>query len=174
MKNLFTLAAIFVATFVFAQAPNLFSYQSIVRNSSNELVKNQSVGIKFSILKTSATGTVVYSETQTKTTNASGLVDAQLGAGTVVNGTIATINWSNDQYFVKTEIDPAGGTSYSIAGTSQLLSVPYALSSKNGIPTGGTVGQVLSKVDGTNYNAQWTTPNAGTTLPDQTGNAAGA
>ncbi|SFI42204.1 hypothetical protein [Halpernia frigidisoli] len=171
MKNIFTLAALFVATFIFAQTPNLVSYQSIVRNSTNDVVKNQSVGIKFSVLKTTTTGTVVYSETQTKTTNANGLVDAQLGAGTVVSGTFSTIDWASDKYFIKTEIDPAGGTNYNIAGTQQLLSVPYALNAKNGVPTGGTTGQVLSKTDGTNYNAQWTTPATGTTLPDQTSNA---
>lgn len=162
MKHLFALATLFLTTFISAQTPNLISYQSIVRNTSGDLVKNQSVGIKFSILKTSASGTVVYAETQTKTTNTNGLLDAQLGGGTVVSGTFSTIDWSSDQYFVKTEIDPAGGTSYSISGTSQLLSVPYSFQAKksgNGLPAGGTAGQVLAKVDATDYNSQWTTPN---------------
>jgi len=145
MKNIITLSALFVANFICAQAPNLMSYQSIVRNSSNAVVTNQSVGVKFSILKGSATGTVVYSETQTATTNTNGLFTTELGSGTLVSGSLSTIDWGVDKYFVKTEIDPAGGTSYSISGTHQLLSVPYAINAKtadNGFKNGTTGGQL--------------------------------
>lgn len=158
MKNLFFLVAVLWASLTFAQTPNLMSYQAVVRNSSNALVSNQSVGIKFSILKTSVSGTVVYSETQTKNTNANGLVSTELGNGTVVSGSLSTIDWATDKYYVKTEIDPSGGASYTISGVQQLLSVPYALNAKNGVPSGGTTGQVLAKVNGTDYNSQWTTP----------------
>ena len=72
--------------------------------------------------------------------------------------------------FIKSEIDLAGGSNYTITGTQQLLSVPYALNAKNGIPNGGTANQVLAKVDGTDYTTQWITPSSGTTLPTQTGN----
>ena len=112
---------------VIAQTPQKMSYQAVVRNASNDLVTNQSVGIKISILQGSATGTPVYVETQTPTTNANGLVSMEIGNGTVVNGDFTTINWANGPYFIKTETDPNGGSNYSITGTSQLLSVPYAL-----------------------------------------------
>jgi len=112
---------------VIAQTPQKMSYQAVVRNASNDLVTNQSVGIKISILQGSATGTPVYVETQTPTTNANGLVSMEIGNGTVVNGDFTTINWANGPYFIKTETDPAGGANYTITGTSQLLSVPYAL-----------------------------------------------
>ncbi|MFT3920624.1 hypothetical protein [Cloacibacterium sp.] len=129
-KNLFSLFAFLFATLLIAQTPNLISYQAVVRNASNALVVNQSVGIKFSILKSSINGTTVYSETQNSTTNNNGLFTAKIGSGTLVSGSLTNINWGDDLYFIKTEIDPTGGNSYTINGTSQLLSVPYALHAK--------------------------------------------
>ncbi len=110
-----------------AQAPNKMSYQAVVRNNSNTLVSNQVVGMRISVLQGSATGTTVYVETQTPITNTNGLVSIEIGGGTVVSGNFANINWANGPYFIKTETDPNGGTNYSITGTSQLLSVPYAM-----------------------------------------------
>ncbi len=121
---------IFIAASVSAQAPNKMSYQAVIRNSSNALVTNIAVGIQISILQGSASGTAVYVETQTPTSNANGLVSLEIGNGTVVTGNFAIINWANGPYFIKTNTDPTGGTSYTITGTSQLLSVPYALHSK--------------------------------------------
>jgi hypothetical protein len=86
--------------------------------------------MQISILQGSASGTVVYVETQKPTTNANGLVSIEIGGGTVVNGAFATIDWANGLYFIKTETDPTGGTNYTITGTNQLLSVPYALHAK--------------------------------------------
>jgi hypothetical protein len=131
MKKSLQIFALLFCILVFAQAPEKFSYQAVIRNASNALVTNAAVGVKISILKTSAVGTVVYAESQTATTNANGLISIQIGSGTVITGTIAGINWSNDSYFIKTETDPTGGTAYSVAGTTQLLSVPYALYAKN-------------------------------------------
>ncbi len=111
----------------FAQAPNLLSYQAVVRNSSNELVSNTTVGIKISILQTAATGTEVYSEEHQVGSNSNGLVSISIGGGDVISGSFAAIDWAKGPYFVKTEIDPAGGSDYSITSVSQLLSVPYAL-----------------------------------------------
>ena len=131
MKKLFTLIAITLFVYnVFAQAPQRLSYQAVIRNSTGGLVTNHAVGIKISILQGSSSGTAVYVETHTTTTNANGLATVQIGGGTVVSGTFATINWSGGDYYLKTETDPSGGTSYTIVGTSQLLSVPYALNSK--------------------------------------------
>jgi hypothetical protein len=115
---------------MFAQLPQKMSYQSVIRNSSNQLVTSHAVGMSVSILQGSATGTAVYVETQTPTTNANGLVTIEIGGGTPVTGTFSGIDWSTGTYFIKTEIDPSGNTSYTITGTSQLLSVPYALYSK--------------------------------------------
>jgi len=128
MKKLFTLIAITLFVYnVFAQAPQRLSYQAVIRNSTGGLVTNHAVGMKISILQGSSSGTAVYVETHTTTTNSNGLATIEIGGGSLVSGSFATINWSGSTYYLKTETDPAGGTSYSITGTSQLLSVPYAL-----------------------------------------------
>ena len=72
-------------------------------------------------------------------TNENGLVTLEIGGGTPVIGTFAGIDWSTGVFFIKTEIDLSGGASYSIEGTSQLLSVPYALHSKNAETAVGAV-----------------------------------
>ena len=111
----------------FSQAPQKMSYQSVIRSNSNALIVNQPIGMKISILQGSVIGTAVYIETQTPTTNTNGLVSVEIGGGSVVSGVFSSIDWSNGPYFIKTETDPSGGTNYSISGTSQLLSVPFAL-----------------------------------------------
>ncbi len=132
MKRLSTLLVTVLLTIsVFSQAPQKMSYQAVVRNSADLLVKSSSVGMQISILQGSESGTPVYVETQIPTTNINGLVTIEIGGGTPVTGTFADIDWSTGVYFLKTETDPTGGTSYSITGTSQLLSVPYALHAKS-------------------------------------------
>ena len=128
-----TLVYLLIGTTIFAQAPQKMSYQAVIRNTSGTLVTSSSVGMKISILQGS-TGTIAYSEIQTASTNANGLVSLEIGAGTVVSGTFGGINWANGPYFIKTQTDPTGGTNYTIVGSSQLLSVPYALFSANGTP----------------------------------------
>lgn len=153
MKKLYTLiTALLIATATFAQAPQKMSYQAVIRDASNVLIANTSVGMQISILQTTAAGTAVYVETQTQSTNINGLVSLQIGTGTVVSGTFAAINWANGPYFIKTETDPTGGTSYSITGTSEFLSVPYALYSlSGGAPTGWGLTGNAGTVDGTSF-----------------------
>ena len=113
------------------------SYQAVIRDASNTLVTNQSIGMQISILQTTITGTTVYAETHTVTTNLNGLVSLEIGTGST-SDTFSTIDWSAGPYFIKTETDPTGGSSYAITGTSQLMSVPFAMyakSSGNGITT---------------------------------------
>ncbi|WP_374756627.1 BclA C-terminal domain-containing protein, partial [Dyadobacter bucti] len=88
------------------------------------------VGIRISILQGSNDGTASYVETHAAVTNANGLVSLAIGTGTIVSGTFAAINWGSGPYFIKTETDPIGGTAYTITGTTELLSVPYALYAK--------------------------------------------
>lgn len=116
---------------VFAQAPQKMSYQAVIRNNSNALLTSTQLGMQISVLQGSSTGTPVYVETQTPSSNSNGLVSLEIGMGTVVKGTFAGINWANGPYFIKTETDITGGTTYAIAGTNELMSVPYALFSAN-------------------------------------------
>ena len=151
MKKIITVcAAIMITAGVFAQSPNKMSYQAVIRNSSNALVTNQGVGMQISILQGSSSGTAVYIETQTPSTNANGLVSLEIGSGIPVTGTFAGINWATGPYFIKTETDPTGGTAYTIAGTNQLMSVPYALFSANGTPgaTGAAGTNGTNGIDG--------------------------
>ena len=140
MKKIITVCAVLLMTAsVFAQAPEKMSYQAVVRDGSNALVTSTAVGMQISILQGSASGTAVYVETQTPTSNINGLVSLEIGSGTVVSGDFTTIDWANGPYFIKTETDPTGGTSYTITGTSQLLSVPYALHAKTAETVTGTI-----------------------------------
>ena len=135
MKKIYSIiAGLLMTASVFAQAPEKMSYQAVVRDGSNALVTSTAVGMQISILQTSAGGTPVYVETHTPTSNANGLVSLEIGSGAVVSGDFTTIDWANGPYFIKTETDPdgaTGGISYTITGTSQLMSVPYALYAKN-------------------------------------------
>ena len=130
-KILFILSAALLSLPALAQAPSKMSYQAVVRNASNALVINRPVSMRVSILRGSISGIPVYVETQTSSTNDNGLMTMQIGDGVVQSGNLDSIDWSSNQYFIKTETDPNGGVNYSITGTSQLLSVPYALFAKS-------------------------------------------
>ena len=114
----------------FGQAPEGFKYQAVVRDAGNTILNNQAVGIRMTIQQGSIGGTTVYQETFAPTTNAYGLVNLEIGSGTVVSGDFTTIDWANGPYFIETAVDVTGGTSYAVMGTSQLMSVPYALYAK--------------------------------------------
>ncbi|NIJ54588.1 hypothetical protein [Dyadobacter arcticus] len=127
---------VFIGITLHAQAPEKMSYQAVIRNGAGELVVNQTVGMKISILLGSVAGTAVYVETHTPGANANGLVTLSVGTGLVVTGSFSSINWASGPYFIKTETDPAGGTNYTISGTNELLSVPYALYAKTATTAG--------------------------------------
>ena len=116
----------------FAQAPLMFNYQAVLRDAGGQLLINQQVQIRISILQNSSFGSVVYSETHVPTTNDNGLIAILVGSGTPINGNISDINWGNGTYYLKSEVDPTGGSNYTLTSTQQLLSVPYALFSNGG------------------------------------------
>jgi hypothetical protein len=153
MKRIISItAALLITLCSWAQSPEKLSYQSVIRNAGNDLVVSAGVGMQISILQGSVSGTSVYVETQTPSTNINGLVSIEIGTGTVVSGAFNLIDWSTGPYFIKTETDPAGGTTYTITGTSQLMSVPYALYAKtsgNGAgPAGADGNDGADGVDG--------------------------
>lgn len=139
MKKILLTFGIMLGSFLaYAQVPEKMSYQAIMRNGSGQILSNQAVAVRVSVLQGSPAGAAVYSERLTGNTNVNGLVTLEIGTGTVLTGTFNTINWSTGNYYLKTETDPAGGTNYTIAGTSQLLSVPYAMYAKTAGGGGGS------------------------------------
>jgi hypothetical protein len=139
LKSFLLLSVICFLQSAIAQAPNKMSYQAIIRNASNVLVANTNVGIKISILQTTATGTAIFVERHTPTTNTNGLATIEIGGGILISGNFASINWANGPFFIKTETDPTGGINYTISGTSQLLSVPFAMyAASSGTTTNAT------------------------------------
>lgn len=112
---------------IWAQVPQGITHQAVIRNTSNELLTNKAVGIRASILQGTADGTSVYIETHYPSSNAQGLITYVIGQGTAISGDFSAINWAAGPYFLKTEADPEGGINYTITGTTQFLSVPYAL-----------------------------------------------
>jgi hypothetical protein len=154
MRKLFTLLVVVLLTAsVFAQAPEKMSYQAVIRNTGGTLVTSTQIGMEINIRQGSETGTVVYTETQTPTTNANGLVSVEIGGG----AGFSTINWANDDYFIETKTAVVAPlTTYTITGVSQLLSVPYALNAKtadNGI-TGAQTTKLAGIADGAEVNIQ--------------------
>jgi hypothetical protein len=133
-KNYLFISFLLIAATIFAQSPQKISYQAVIRDANQNLIANTNAGIRIQILQYSEFGAAVYVETHTPTANENGLVTLEIGAGTVVNGDFSDIDWADGPYFIKTETDPTGGTNYNIVGTSELLSVPYALFSLNGTP----------------------------------------
>ena len=121
------LAMILLVSSLFAQAPQKFTYQAVVRNTNGQLISSSPVGVRISILLGGASGVPVYVETQTVSTNQNGLLTLTIGEGNAIQGTMNGIYWSDGAFFLKTEIDPNGGNAYSVVSTQQLLSVPYAL-----------------------------------------------
>lgn len=132
-KNLALIISFLFFVCGFAQTPpQKMSYQAIIRNNENVVIKNENVGIQIRIIQGDEFGASVFVERHTVTTNANGLATLEIGGGTVVSGNFATIDWANGPYLLKTELDPTGGTDYTISGFSQLLSVPYALYAAQG------------------------------------------
>ncbi len=128
-------------THAFGQAPQSFKYQTKAKDTSGNNIVNRSVSFRMSIVQGTISGPVVYEETDTATTNPFGLATLDIGNGTVISGSMSAINWSNGPYFIKIEFDPNGGNNFTFMGTSQMLSVPYALYSQSS-------GAVYSKTPG--------------------------
>ncbi|MDC1457223.1 hypothetical protein N8351_06655, partial [Flavobacteriaceae bacterium] len=114
----------------YGQSPEKFTYQSIIKNSSGYLLKNQDVGLRVSVLRNSSNGIEVYSEEHFPTSNTNGLVTLIIGEG-LTNDNFSDIQWGDGEFFLKVEVDPEGGVNYTMNQTSQLLSVPYALYAGN-------------------------------------------
>jgi hypothetical protein len=151
MKKLYTLLALVITLITFAQAPQGFNYQATVRNNAGELIVNQNVNFKFNIMLNSATSLPVFSETHMAPTDDLGQVNLVIGQGTATTGSFSTINWGTGNYYLGIELNTGSG--YIAMGTTQLLSVPYALyanSSGNSQATTPNLASVLAVNNGAN------------------------
>ena len=148
--------------------PNAFNYSGVARDTQGNPIANTNIGIQISILKSSSTGVSQYIENHTVTTDAFGLFNLVIGAGSIQSGDMASIDWSNDNYYLQVGMDAAGGTNFLTMGTTQLLSVPYALYAKSaGSVTSGSV-NVSSNIeypDGLNGTPFFLSPGSNYTVP---------
>ncbi len=127
MKYLIIMSLLIFPMLGISQAPQRINFQSVLRNTTGEIVSNKAVSLRISILSDSITGTAVYVESHARTTDAGGLLSLQIGSGTAPSRDFATINWGNSVHFIKLEVDFSGGNNYVLLGTQELMSVPYAL-----------------------------------------------
>jgi uncharacterized protein (TIGR02145 family) len=135
MKKFYTfVSALLLSASLWAQAPQKMSYQAVIRGENSALVVEKTVGVKISVLQGSDSGSAVYTETHTSTTNANGLISLSIGAGKNGTGDFSKIDWSKGPYFVRIETDLAGGTNYQLTSVSELMSVPFALYAANSQP----------------------------------------
>ena len=157
MKKLtILLLALIAILFASAQAPQALNYQAVARNSLGQIVPSQNIGVRFTI--SDPTGNIVYyQETHTTTTNNFGLFTLAIGKGTAVSGAMAPIDWSTGDKYLKVEIAPQGGTNYTIQGTTQLVSVPYALYAEKTRLIGGNA---ITITNGNTISANYVAGNA--------------
>lgn len=127
MRKIYIFLFCFVNFVAWAQTPQSFSFQGLARGTNGNPISKSTIAIRASIINNTANGTLLYQERFTQLTDTFGLFNINIGTGSVLSGTFATIDWGNGNKFLKIEYDPAGGTSYVLAGNTQLLSVPYAL-----------------------------------------------
>jgi hypothetical protein len=167
---LFLMMSFFVGIFAQTNVPQGINYQGIARNSSGTIIANQAISVKTGIYAVSVSGILEWEETHTTITNQFGLFNFIIGQGISTGSgsasSFSTINWSSSDHFIKTAIDPAGGTSYISIDTMQFWSVPYALHSAssgqlsnsvrlndlNDVDTIGVVNGSVLKWNGTKWN----------------------
>jgi hypothetical protein len=127
---LFLIIALTIVNTAFSQTPMQFKYQAVLRDANGNIIASQAKTVIVDILQDSPTGTNVFTETHNVTTTAQGVINLNIGS---VNTTgIAAINWATNTYYIKITV---GGI---VMGTSQLLSVPYALYAKTSGSSGGS------------------------------------
>jgi hypothetical protein len=148
MKNIITTLFLLIGIINFSkgQTPAAIPYQAVARNSAGVPLATQPIKVRFSIRDSLISGTIVYRETHTITTNSLGLFSVNVGQGTVVTGTFSSINWGKNSKFIQVEMDPAGGNNFVDLGTQQMLSVPFALraGSVDPVPGENTIRNITS------------------------------
>ena len=150
MKSIIHIVITLFSICVSAQAPDGFNYQASVRDGSGSLVVSQSVSFKFHIIQGTQTATPTYSETHATNTDDLGQVSLVIGQGNATSGAFSSVDWSLGSYFLKIEVELSAGSGYVDLGTTQFMSVPYALYAQN---AGGSLPQGTSNGDTIKWNA---------------------
>jgi hypothetical protein len=150
IKHTLTIVCLLLSVVIHAQAPLGIPYQAAARNSSGAVLVSTAISVRFTIRQSIATGTILYRETHSTTTDANGMFSVNVGQGTPVSGSFVGINWGTNAKFMQVELDPAGGSSYTDMGTQQMMSVPYALHTGSIKLTASTTGDTLNSGNG-NY-----------------------
>ncbi|OFY94757.1 MAG: hypothetical protein A3K10_10215, partial [Bacteroidetes bacterium RIFCSPLOWO2_12_FULL_31_6] len=146
-KSILTIAYLLICTLAIAQAPSLINYQAVARDLSGNPLVSTPVTVVFEIRQTSPLGTIVYNETHVSTTNQFGLFNLEIGGGTPITGSFASINWSTGLYYLRVTVNG------DVMPSTQLLSVPFALhasTASNGTPGHNSLSDSLAEPAGTN------------------------
>ena len=143
----------FVCDTGFAQIPQLLNYQGVARNSVGNAIPNKTMTLRVTIRNGSTSGSSVYSETRKTTTNGAGLFAVQIGSVGALSttGSLSGVNWLAGSKYLQVELDPEGGSSFMDMGTTQLVSVPYAMSAETAA-TATPVGNAGGELTGTYPN----------------------
>lgn len=162
MKALSILVLMCISMVSWSQVPQAIKYQGVIRSNNGDLLSDSTFVVKITIRDVSFNGPVIYEENHNATTNAFGSFSLNIGQGSNPTSDFATIDWGAGNKYLEQSVDFGNG--YVSTGAMQFLSVPYALHAGNGLPAGGTAGQVLT-IDA-NGNFVWTNPeNIGNTTP---------
>jgi hypothetical protein len=169
MKRNILLLVLSVLFFFNSQAqipPQAFNYSAVARDAQSNPISSQTIGIQITVHQTTTIGPIVYSEDHFVNTDQYGLFNLIIGAGAIQSGSMSTINWSADNYFLKVGMDATGGTSFLTMGTTQLISVPYAIhaATADSLIGGGSISETdpiysasvasgITAGDTTNWNA---------------------
>ena len=125
--RLLTITLLLSSQFAFAQVPQLFNYQGVARDASGNIMASQNISLRISVLSGGATGASVYQESHSAVTNQFGLFTLEIGGGTILSGTFSGVAWTSGNQWLKIEMDANGGSNYIDMGSTQLLSVPFAM-----------------------------------------------
>jgi hypothetical protein len=177
MKGFLTLLWLCLLGFcAFAQVPQKMNYQAVARNAAGDVIANQNIRVRFSIREGSSSGAIVYQEVHQVSTNQFGLFTAQIGTGLQTLNSFSDISWGSGDKYLQIEFDDQGGTNYQNLGSTQLISVPfalYALKAEQGLGTTGPTG--ATGLDGAPGTVGPTGPTgAGDTGPQGPAGATGA
>ncbi|TXB58619.1 hypothetical protein [Phaeodactylibacter luteus] len=128
MRQYLLLWALFALTLpLFGQSPQKFKFQAVARDISGQPYASVDLGVRISLVRDAVSGQIDYAERHVVTTSPLGVFDLEIGGGQSISGAFTDASWANHPYYLKIDIDPDGGTNYVNLGTSQLLSVPYAI-----------------------------------------------